>query len=133
MNPRRALLAAVVLAAAVLLVPAVARAYYLQNADVAVQIAPTGVLLVTEKITIGGAFHGAFRDIPLRKGESIDRISVAEGRPALQPRRQHRAREHRPPRHLQLRDEREAGADRLALPRRRRTAHVHDLVPLPRA
>ena len=79
MNPRRALLAAVVLAAAVLLVPAVARAYYLQNADVAVQIAPTGALLVTEKITIGGAYHGAFRDIPLRKGESIDRISVAEG------------------------------------------------------
>ena len=39
MNPRRALLAAVVLAAAVLLVPAVARAYYLQNADVESNIA----------------------------------------------------------------------------------------------
>jgi len=79
MNLRRALLAAVVLAAAVLLVPAVARAYYLQNADVAVRVAPTGALLVTESITIGGAYHGAYRDIPLRRGESIDRISVAEG------------------------------------------------------
>ena len=48
MNLRRALLAAVVLAAAVLLVPAVARAYYLQNADVAVRVAPNGALQVTE-------------------------------------------------------------------------------------
>ena len=79
MSLRRALLAAVVLAALVLVAPAVARAYYLQNADVAVRVAPTGALLVTETITIGGAFHGAYRDIPLRKGESIDRISVAEG------------------------------------------------------
>ena len=79
MNLRRALLAAFALAALALLVPALARAYYLQNADVAVQVAPTGALLVTERITIGGAFHGAYRDIPLRRGESIDRISVAEG------------------------------------------------------
>src|SRR4029453_16975286 len=34
--------------------------------------------LVAENITIEGAFHGAYRDIPLRKGESIDRIQVGE-------------------------------------------------------
>ena len=68
MNLRRALLAAFALAALALLVPALAHAYYLQNADVAVKVAPTGALLVTEKITIGGAYHGAYRDIPLRRG-----------------------------------------------------------------
>src|SRR4029453_10517565 len=79
MNLRRALLAAFALAAAALLVPALAHAYSPQNADVAVQVAPTGALLVTEKITIGGAYHGAYRDIPLRQGESIDRLSPAAG------------------------------------------------------
>ncbi|HZO61354.1 MAG TPA: DUF2207 domain-containing protein, partial [Gaiellaceae bacterium] len=79
MRVRRGLLAALALAAVVLAVPALARAYYLQSADVAVRVAPNGALLVTERITIGGAYHGAYRDIPLRKGESIDRITVAEG------------------------------------------------------
>ena len=41
-------------------------------------VAPDGSLLVAENITIDGAFHGAYRDIPLRKGESIDRIQVSE-------------------------------------------------------
>ena len=53
---------------------AAASAYYLPAARVAVKVAPDGSLLVTEHITIAGAFHGAYRDIPLRKGESIDRI-----------------------------------------------------------
>ena len=76
---RRALAAAIALAAVVLLVPAAARAYYLPNADVVVRVAPDGSLLVAEHITITGAYHGAYRDIPLRKGESIDRISISEG------------------------------------------------------
>ncbi len=76
---RRAFVAALALAAAVLLVPAAARAYYLPNADVAVRVAPDGSLRVAERITITGAYHGAYRDIPLRKGESIDRITVSEG------------------------------------------------------
>src|SRR5204862_7688573 len=37
-----------------------------------------GSLLVAENITIAGAFHGAYRDIPFRRGESIDRIAVSE-------------------------------------------------------
>jgi uncharacterized membrane protein len=76
---RRTLGAALALAAVVLLVPAAASAYYLPRADIAVRVEPDGSLLVAEHITIGGAFHGAYRDIPLRKGESIDRISVSEG------------------------------------------------------
>ena len=76
---RRALFAAAALGALALLVPAAAHAYYLQDADVAVRVAPNGALLVAERITIGGAYHGAYRDIPLRKGESIDRIRVSEG------------------------------------------------------
>jgi len=42
MNLRRGLLAASALAAVALLVPALAHAYYLQDADVAVRVAPTG-------------------------------------------------------------------------------------------
>ena len=42
------------------------------------RVAPDGSLLVAENITIEGAFHGAYRDIPLRKGESIDRIQLSE-------------------------------------------------------
>ena len=75
---RKALLAATALAAIVLLLPAAASAYYLPSARVAVKVAPDGSLLVKENITITGAFHGAYRDIPLRKGESIDRIQVSE-------------------------------------------------------
>ena len=56
-----------------------ANAYSLPNADVAARVSPDGSLLVSERITIEGAFHGAYRDIPLRKGESIDQIAVSEG------------------------------------------------------
>src|SRR5439155_12080375 len=73
---RRALLVAAALGA--LALPAAAHAYSLPNADVAVRVASDGSLLVAEHITIEGAFHGAYRDIPLRPGESIDRIGVSE-------------------------------------------------------
>jgi uncharacterized membrane protein len=73
---RKALLLAAALAA--LALPGAAAAYDLPAADIAVRVAPDGSLLVNENITIEGAFHGAYRDIPLRKGESIDRIAVSE-------------------------------------------------------
>jgi hypothetical protein len=46
-----------------------------------VQIQPDGSLLVREQITFdfSGDFSGAYRDIPLRPGESIDDVGVAEG------------------------------------------------------
>ena len=50
-------------------------------ADVAVQIQPDGSLLVQERISFdySGDFSGAYRDIPLRAGESIDQVGVSEG------------------------------------------------------
>ncbi len=71
---------ALLLAAAVvaLALPAAASAYSLPAAEINVRVAPNGALLVDENITIAGAYHGAYRDIPLRKGESIDRIQVSE-------------------------------------------------------
>ena len=47
-------------------------------------IQPDGSLLVREQIAFDfeGPFSGAYRDIPLRKGESIDHVLVSEnGRP----------------------------------------------------
>jgi Predicted membrane protein (DUF2207) N-terminal domain len=46
-----------------------------------VQIQPDGSLLVREQITFdfSGDFEGAYRDIPLRPGESIDQVGVSEG------------------------------------------------------
>ena len=73
---RKALLLAAALAA--LALPGAAGAYSLPAADISVRIAPDGSLLIAEHITIEGAFHGAYRDIPLRKGESIDRIQLSE-------------------------------------------------------
>ena len=67
------------------------------------QIATDGSLLVAENITITGAFHGANRDIPVRKGETIDHVVVSEQGKKYTPGRQHRARQHRHPRYLRSR------------------------------
>ncbi len=58
-----------------------AKSYSLPAADVAVQIQPDGSLLVQERISFdfSGDFSGAYRDIPLRAGESIDQVGVSEG------------------------------------------------------
>ena len=74
------------LAAAALVIPAgaLAQSYTLPAAATDVRIAPDGSLLVQERITFAfsGPFSGAYRDIPLRDGESIDHVMVAErGRP----------------------------------------------------
>ena len=83
---RRVLLAAV---AAVLVAPgsAAAKSYTLPEADVAVTVSPDGSLLVEESISFDfvGDFEGAFREIPLREGESVDAIAVAEGGEAYRP------------------------------------------------
>jgi hypothetical protein len=46
-----------------------------------VRVAPDGALLVNERITFdfSGPFSGAYRDIPLRSGETIDHVGVGEG------------------------------------------------------
>ena len=66
---------------------AAAKTYSLPAAEVAVQIQPDGSLLVHERITFdfSGPFSGAYRDIPVRSGESIDHVSVAEGAKRYRP------------------------------------------------
>ena len=64
-----------------------AKTYSLPLADVAVQIQSDGSLLVREQITFDfdGPFSGAYRDIPLRSGESIDHVTVGEGATRYRP------------------------------------------------
>ena len=68
----------------------------LPQADVAVQVA-AGRLAARQRAhhDRADAFHGGYRDIPLRDGESIDHVAVSERRHGLHARRQHRARPRR--------------------------------------
>ncbi len=56
------------------------KSFGLPAADVRVEIKPDGSLRIEEDITFvySGSFSGAFREIPLRPGESIDDVFVAE-------------------------------------------------------
>src|SRR5262249_57519184 len=58
--------------------------YLLGPGQIAVQVEPDGSLDVRETIGFNfiGHFTGAYRDIPLRKGESIDRVAVSDTAPA---------------------------------------------------
>jgi uncharacterized membrane protein len=76
---RKTMLLAAALSGLALLAPAVASAFQLPRADIAVRVADDGSLLVTEQLTENGFFHGMYRDIPLKRGESVDRITVGEG------------------------------------------------------
>jgi uncharacterized membrane protein len=69
------------LAALALAPGAAAKEFTLPAADVQVQVERDGGIAVTERIAFrfDGDFEGAFREIPLRPGESLDRVSVAEG------------------------------------------------------
>ncbi|MGZ4359410.1 MAG: DUF2207 family protein, partial [Gaiellaceae bacterium] len=55
-----------------------ARATVLHGAAVDVAVTSDGSLQVREQITMSDVFHGAYRDIPVRPNETIDRISVSE-------------------------------------------------------
>ena len=57
-----------------------AKSFSLPQASVAVAVEPDGSLSVEEHITFAfdGSFSGAYRDIPLRPGESIQDVFVAE-------------------------------------------------------
>ena len=78
-RPSVALLAAA-LAALAITGTAGAKSFTLPQAAISVQVAKDGSLLVDEHITyaFSGPFSGGFRDIPLRDGESIDRVRVTE-------------------------------------------------------
>ena len=80
-------LAAAAVAALTLTGVAQAKSFDLPQANVAVQVSKDGSLLVDEDITFAfsGPFSGAYRDIPLRSGESIDQIAVTEGGQSYRP------------------------------------------------
>ncbi|MEX1272208.1 MAG: DUF2207 domain-containing protein, partial [Acidimicrobiia bacterium] len=54
-------------------IPASARSFEIPHTEVSVILDEDGTLQVTERITFAydGAFSGAFREIPLRAGETI--------------------------------------------------------------
>jgi hypothetical protein len=58
-----------------------AKSFTLPQAQVAVQVATDGSVVVDELITysFSGPFTGGYRDIPLRPGESVDQVRVSEG------------------------------------------------------
>ncbi len=60
---------------------AIAKEYTLPAAHVSARVTSTGAVQVTERLTFDffGDFTGAYRDIPIRPGETIDHIGVAEG------------------------------------------------------
>jgi uncharacterized membrane protein len=60
--------------------PAVAKSYHISAADITVTVMDDGSLLVTERLTFdfSGSFSGAYRDIPLRFGESFELVSVGD-------------------------------------------------------
>ncbi len=59
---------------------ALAKSFWIANADVTVVVDEDGSLLVTELLTFdfSGDFSGAYRDIPLRPGERIAVVSVGD-------------------------------------------------------
>ncbi len=61
--------------------PAVAKSYWMDSATVHIDLQNDGSLLITEELEFAfdGEFRGAFRDIPLRSGESITNLRVFEG------------------------------------------------------
>ena len=89
MTRRRAVLLVSLSAALALLVPGAAQAksYTLPEAAVQVWVNPDGSLRVREQILFDffGPFTGAYRDIPLRKGEHVDTIGVSENGRAYRP------------------------------------------------
>ena len=59
----------------------------LPSARVTADVLPTGAVRVTEEITFAfqGSFSGAYRDVPLREGETMSEITVGEGERTYRP------------------------------------------------
>ena len=77
---RAAVAFAACLAGLALAPSAAGKEFTLPAAGVQVQVEPDGGLAVTERITFrfDGDFEGAYREVLLRPGESMDRASVSE-------------------------------------------------------
>ena len=78
---RATVLLAAAIAALTFAAQAGAKSFTLPQADVAVEVAPDGAVRVRERIqyAFSGSFSGGYREIPLRRGESIADVSVREG------------------------------------------------------
>ena len=72
---RSVVIAALAVLATVFAAPAAATV--LHNAAIDVAVASDGSLKISEQITMSDVFHGAYRDIRVRTGESIDEITVS--------------------------------------------------------
>ncbi|MEA2446841.1 MAG: hypothetical protein QOK47_478, partial [Actinomycetota bacterium] len=64
-----------------------AKEFFLPHARVDATVTDTGAVMVKERLTysFSGDFSGAYREIPLREGETISDISVKEGRDEYSP------------------------------------------------
>ncbi len=69
-----------ILLVGVLASPADAKSYTIDSADTDIVVNDDASLSVTERITydFSGSFSGAYRDIPLRQGESISHVTVRD-------------------------------------------------------
>ncbi|HUG31897.1 MAG TPA: DUF2207 domain-containing protein [Acidimicrobiia bacterium] len=69
--------AAVVVLAAL---PAAAKSYHIESADVNIDVDSDGSLLITERITFDfdGSFSGAYRDVPIASDETFELVSIGD-------------------------------------------------------
>ncbi len=85
----RRLLGLAATAALVVLVaiPAAAKSYHIESADVTIEVMPDGSLLVTERLTFDfdGTFSGAYRDVPLAVNETFELVSIGDELVQYQP------------------------------------------------
>src|SRR5579864_9717736 len=60
---------------------ALAKSYRISIADETFQVESDGSIQATERLTFAfaGAFHGAYRLIPVAAGERIDHVQVSDG------------------------------------------------------
>ena len=112
-----------------------AKFFQLQQADVVARVEPDGALRVRERILFGfvGSFTGAYRDIPLRPGESIDGVFVSEGPERYRPGASAELGSFGRAGHLRDGADRRPFPHRLALLGERRGSHVHDRLSAVRA
>ncbi|HEY4607132.1 MAG TPA: DUF2207 domain-containing protein, partial [Acidimicrobiia bacterium] len=83
-------LARALIVLALVVVPAtaaMAKSFWLSDAEITVVVNDDGSLSVTEALTFdfSGDFSGAYRDIPLRSGETVDEVTVRDETVAYQP------------------------------------------------
>ena len=56
------------------------KSFWFPDVDVSIELASDGTVVVTENLTFSfsGSFEGAYRDIPVRGGETVTQVTVSE-------------------------------------------------------